>query len=616
MINKAADKRLLMNFELENMFQYPNDYLKISCLACRRIAIGQHFGISIRLTSGGSTRKEYLIFRKQLLIRPFLALAALVTLFCPGTCAAESEPTYVVIGIMGPSAITTEAEAVIPRETMLESDVVAIERNSLAEIKDNFGEQHPHQLRYVGFAINLIPTLNLTPAQLKSQVILALDMAERNKIPVFFHLDDEHFWWRSEELSHDPAMQEWSDFPKSGSTIGPVVPKYWLNWGDPVAVFPVPPPCFACLEFKAAMGKRLRECVAEPIVQRLKQWRRTGKEYLFAGIASGNETKVPDFRKGYEGYTGTPKVPEGIDRTHVPPTKVRMSQEDMVPVGYHSIFAMGYDQQSLARLAQSRGESVSKTVQQLLYKVAHDYAEFQAKTLNEAGVPKDRIYTHFTSTSRTFWQGGEDRPSPDGKPGSDNLPPPFEAAVNPYSRPGFTVVRSGVDLNVLRAELSKAHAPSGGNAWGAVESYVCTAQPGVPQTQAQYEEYLGGLISHGAKVVNVYGWNLPPGAVSPYAIKTSGAIPAIKRWIAGAQLSPSWYHSAENASQATLLRAKLKRIQETAYEQVKRGADPRAVQSKIESFQKELDPLLKAGRLNDTSALMDRTIMQLQSLTH
>jgi len=50
------------------MFQYPNDYLKISCLACRRIAIGQHSAISIRLTSAGST-DEALHRRNAYLLR-------------------------------------------------------------------------------------------------------------------------------------------------------------------------------------------------------------------------------------------------------------------------------------------------------------------------------------------------------------------------------------------------------------------------------------------------------------------------------------------------------------------------------------------------------------------
>lgn len=84
--------------------------------------------------------------------------------------------------------------------------------------------------------------------------------------------------------------------------------------------------------------------------------------------------------------------------------------------------------------------------------------------------------------------------------------------------------------------------------WSYSTKYRATAQPGVPQTEEQYGEYLGGLLAHGAKVVNISGWNIPLEAKSPYAVKSAHVIPVAKRWLAGAHLPDTWERSAQAAS--------------------------------------------------------------------
>lgn len=539
----------------------------------------------------------------------FVALMA--ALWMTGASAAVSEPAYVVFSIMGPQAFGPQIiNGIVQPETLWDST----ERNAVEEMRKEFGQQHAGQQRYIGFSVALTPTLNLKPDELKAEVVYALNLAENNSVPVFFHLDDEHFWWANPELSHNAEMQEWSDFPRAGETHGLVVPRYWLNWGDPPAAYPAPPPCFACQAFRAASAKRLKESVAEPIIQRLNAWKKQGKDFLFAGVAAGNETKVPDFSRGYEGYSGKPGEEAGLDSTRYPPVKVRMSKEDMVPCGYHSLYAMGYDRLSIERLAQTQHQSVNIVTKELLNKVAHDYAELQAKTLNQAGLPKERIYTHFTSTDRTsksfehrlkeFEAGSSSRA------GSDNLAPPVESSINQYSRPGFTVVKSGVDLNELVDQLRKSGAPDSGKAWAAVESYACAGQPGPPQTKQQYEEYLGGLLAHGAKVVNCYGWNVSGG---PYAVKGSGVVPAVKTWLAGERLPSAWYHSTEISPQEAAIHARLAKLQQVARDLVGRGRDPHTIQSVIESMKREVEPLANAGKITEVEAAIDRAIARLQA---
>jgi hypothetical protein len=356
------------------------------------------------------------------------------------------------------------------------------------------------------------------------------------------------------------------------------------------------------------MGRRLK-IIAEPIAQRLKDWSKQGKEYLFAGLVSGNETRIPDYRHGYTSYVGNPEEAQGLDVTQTPHQMVRMRQDEIVPLGYHSLHDLGYDQKSIQHLAQDRGQSEDEIVLGLLDKVTHDYVEFQDKTLNEAGLPKERIYTHLTSTSRppqaevTKILLKNRRPGL--LPGSCNLAPPMEAAVNSYSRPGFTIVHDSVNLKDLSAQLTHARAAEEGYAWAAVESYVTTAQPGVPQTEEQYGAYLGGLLSHGAKVVNVYGWNIPLAANSPYAVKSSHVIPVVKKWLGGAHLPDTW----EGSSQAISLRAKMAQFQKAIHETASHGGNPAPI---VESVSKELEPLLREGKFAEAEAVLDRAITQLQ----
>jgi hypothetical protein len=164
----------------------------------------------------------------------FVALIA--ALWGGGAAAAVSEPIYVIFSIMGPQAFGSQ---IINGIVQPESLWHATEKDAVEEIRREFGEQHAGQQRYIGFSVALTPILNLKPDQLKAEVVSALNLAERYSIPVFYYLDDQHFWWASPELSQNSEMLEWSDFPKAGETHGPVVPRYWLNWGDPAVIYRV-----------------------------------------------------------------------------------------------------------------------------------------------------------------------------------------------------------------------------------------------------------------------------------------------------------------------------------------------------------------------------------------
>ena len=444
----------------------------------------------------------------------FLLIVSIV--LSPMRAGAETEPRYVVfqLGVESDEPVKPQLPGLV------------------GEIKDCFGAPTADAERYVGFTPGLLFSLNLPVETLHSRVVQALDIAEETGMPVFFHLDDMHFWWKRTELHSDPECVEWSGFPAPGEESGPVIERYWLNWGSFV-VFPAPPPNFESPRFRKDVTHQLTEGIGKPIAQRLERWRASGKAYLFAGIAVGNETELPyDLRP----LLNTPEgaEPVGHDSTQPPPGEVKMRRDEMVRGGYHALYMRGYTQEKVERLAKDAGQSVDEVVSELRHEAAHDYAEIRARVLSEAGLPKERIYTHFVSSMRPFIEKRM------GAPMVDRFPR-VRHSVNAYSRPGYTLTREMTYLPDLLAEIRSARAVSGGDlgtAWAGVETYCAVGQPGCPQTREEYEAYLGGLFANDMRLINVYGWNGPPD--NPFSSRNApGVVEAIQNWLSGLRLCVS-----------------------------------------------------------------------------
>lgn len=437
-----------------------------------------------------------------------------------GVCA-DSEPRYVLFqyqGMEGDMPVLPDLPAFV------------------AELKEQFGASPADAVRHVGFTPGLISSLNLPVEALRSRVNQALDVAEQTGMPVFFHMDDMHFWWQRKDLHSDPECIEWSDFPVLGKEQGPVIERYWLNWGSFI-VFPAPPPNFESPRFKEDVKKHLAEGMGKPIVERLARWKITGKGYLFAGIAVGNETETPyDLRPLLDTPAGA--EPTGQDVSQGQPKEVKMRRDEMVRGGFHALQMRGYTREKVEGLATEKGKTYDEVISELRHEVAHDYTEFRSRILHEAGVPRERIYTHFVSSMRSFiakHMGGimVDRF------------PDIKYSVNSYSRPGYTLTRNTTDLVDLSAKLKEARSTVGndmGTAWAGVETYCTTEQPGRPQTREEYEAYLGGLFAHDMCLINVYGWNVPQtGEGSQFSVKNApGVIEAIQNWISGKALPTDW----------------------------------------------------------------------------
>jgi hypothetical protein len=472
------------------------------------------------------------------------------------------------------------------------------------QVKREFGTQAPGSFRHVGFSPGVLPLLNEPVPVLKALVEQALDLAEESGLPVLIHLDDMHFWYKRPDLFRDPEMVEWSAFPKPGTGHGPIVPSLFINW-DLLTSYPTPPPCLECPRFRAEVRERLLRCIADPILARLKRWHTEGRAHLLAGVGIGNETQVPDYR-GYA-LSKPSQEPELIDGSSKSQKKRRMLRSEMVRAGYAALHRRGYSYESVERLAKGQNKTVEDLTRELLYEVAHDYAEFRAKVLVDAGIPREKLYTHFTSAFRRFMESKE-RSTPDsvGTGGVADLPPPVRFAVNRYSRPGFTVSRNHLDLPDLIAQMQAANgAGIGDRNWGVMESYATTAQPGAAQTQAQYEEYLGSLTFHGAKVINLLGWtaDLPPPEAS-FAIKRApGVMLAIREWVRGKNLPVTWKRSGQQ-DLAGSVRSKVQQVQAGIRSWQSQGRDP----TSIASLMQEFEPLMRQGKLEEAESVLDRAL--------
>lgn len=361
-----------------------------------------------------------------------------------------------------------------------------------------FPPSAPNKPRQIGFGLVLY-TLNTPPETLRTQVIAALDKAEKSGYPVLIHMDD----WNYPAPSSDPEEVEWTDWPAAGSKTGPVVKNRWINWGTWFAV--EAPRNFESRKVRDDVKMRLTKFILPPIIDRLKRWRKQGCEYLFAGVVTGWETGFYD--STVYGLTDPAGWPQD--------GKVKYTAEDNVETGFAALTARGYNADKVERLAKAKGITPKQVRRELLTDVVHDYIEFWTRLCSKAGLPKNRIYTHLTGAITT--------PNIPQILADNGCVLPIATSVNSYSRPGVTVMDGVVDIPTLGRDFRKMRQPD----WGAVEMEFGNNS----RTEKGANAHLDALTREGAVMMCVYGWWEPEG--HQFSARTPGVIAAIKRWLSG-----------------------------------------------------------------------------------
>lgn len=302
----------------------------------------------------------------------------------------------------------------------------------------------------------------------------AFKTAEEQGVAVAFHIDDGMFWINRPDLWQDSANTEWSDWS------GTVVPHRALVWaGDPTAL--APPMCYNAPAIKAEVARKAKDVIGAEIKKNVDRLNAEGKGYLFAGVISGWETREQDDSEKFYGYCALTNL--GYSATKPP------SDPD-----------------------------------EALVRVMNDYITLWTTSLEQAGIPREKVYTHMG------YRGGP--PTGTQNPLRTwyfDVPP--ESAFNPNAVPGFTMYDGD---GATFAQLYGVLAAHPATAWGISEGgNVSLAHP--ESGLQTMENYLAKAFNHGAGYVNIYGYwnkNIPNDPIYK-AMSNTAAIAAYQKFLKG-----------------------------------------------------------------------------------
>lgn len=376
--------------------------------------------------------------------------------------------------------------------------------NFISELPHLFGDINKNTKFKYAFGLPGPMLLTQSVEEMKNHVNSAFDAAEKYNVPVYFQLDDCNNYTTSfgsgasPKFYDNPDWVEWISFPQTGESWGGQIygrtPYFWFNWGNWMHAESFP--CFQSSGFRDFVVHQLREGVLKPLNRRYQKLKEEDRAYLFAGMAVGWETHIPDYSPSNSILS--------IDADHLPINVLKgdqMKPWEAAKSGYNSLKILERDKYDL----------------NALYTVIHDYSELLSKTAFESGIPRNKIFTHIVGLMSA-------------NPGlKTTFAPPIWAAVNEYSIPGFTMspVSSPYNLHTLTNEIKKAD-PAQKN-FVLAEGYSI----GVDQSFKQADDYFASMFNNGALLVSVFGWGRePPG--SAFVVSHSESNPfvlAAKKWL-------------------------------------------------------------------------------------
>ncbi len=376
--------------------------------------------------------------------------------------------------------------------------------NFIEEIPHIFGEIDPAGPYKYAFGIAGPMLLTQSVAEMQDEIRLAFNAAEKYNVPVYFQLDDCNNYTTQfgsgalPKFYENPDWCEWVSFPVFSETWGGEsngrLPYYWFNWGRWMHASSFP--CFQSEGLRNFVVRQMKEGVLNPLNERLDALRKAGKEYLFAGMAIGWETHIPDYSTGNTVLNINPS-----DLLVNVLANDRMQPWEAARYGYHSLSILDKASYDL----------------ETLYDVIHDYSELLARTAYDSGIPKEKIYSHMVG----FMSARTDLRT--------TFAPPVRAAVNAYCTPGYTLspVTCPYNLDTLVNEIRKADSDQ--DEFACAEGY----DRGVNGSFAQADSYFDSMFGHGAALVTVFGWGIEA-ADSPFAVSHSPDSPFVQaaaKWL-------------------------------------------------------------------------------------
>jgi len=324
----------------------------------------------------------------------------------------------------------------------------------------------------------------------------AFDLAAKRGMAVYFTIDSNYGetaniynWWDPSLSGYNPENKknvEWTDWEGTATKA-----RYSLQ-GSGAKLPPVM--CYNSPTVLKESSYLAESVIAPAMLKGIESLKKAGKENLFAGITVGLEPSIDD-------YTEIDKMDPAVGK--------HMDEDGALKtrLGYCALTNAGY---SKSNPPASYADALAK--------INQEYTSYWARLLVDAGLSKDRLYTHVAA-------------------GAEGLSlqytnAPIWTAFNDYSRPGWTTYAAGPisdNFNVLYEALAEHGNPH----WGATETSPTslTGRPLKPET------FLAWHYNHGATVMMMNTADASAGGqVIGKDIWSKASLAAYKKFLSGEAL--------------------------------------------------------------------------------
>lgn len=395
-------------------------------------------------------------------------------------------------------------------------------------------------------------SFDMTDDQVRTLIKDSFDLAETKNIAVAFHIDDSMFWNRREDLWSKKENIEWTDWE------GTTKPRRVIGWAKNAEgeSFLAPQMCYNSTEIVNEAKRVAKDVIGAEIKKGMDRLRAIGKPHLFAGVMAGWETRLQDD-----------------------------SQNPHNEYGYCALTNLGFTRDNPPADKNKEFEGVVLT-----------WVTLWTKSLYDAGIPRDKIFTHIAYDSNADAQE------------VNAVNAPVSVAFTPYSNPGYSMYG-----NSYPDTVAKALAENGNPPWGISEGTALSltdAFNGGTSDKTVMEGYLAGAFNHGAAYVNVFGVNFANPELDEFAKSSTGveAIAAYKKFLNQEPLKEVPYVS-ENVDIGKQLQDVLKQMQDAIKAAQAEGKNL----SFLDDASKELTELLEGGKAKEAIDKAKEIIAQIEA---
>jgi hypothetical protein len=364
--------------------------------------------------------------------------------------------------------------------------------------------------------------------QIDAIIQQAFDQAQKRNMAVYFTIDSNYGGEPDAGNRHVPNIYNWWDPSLPGYNPDNKKNVEWTDWeGTPTkarynlqgsgAKLP-PVMCYNSSAILKESSYLVNTVIVPPVLKGIESLKAAGKEDLWAGMTIGLEPSLDD-------YT----VIDNLD----PAIGKHMDQDGALKtrLGYCALTNAGY---SKSKPPVSFPDALAK--------INQEYQTYWARELVQAGISKDKLYTHVAA--------GVEGPL------LQYTNAPLSIAFTDYSRPGWTTYASGPIAHNFDA-LYKLLADHGNPHWGATE----TSPTNLSGKPLNPEMFLSWHFNHGATVMVINTADTSAGGqVIAKSIWWPESIAAYKKFLSGQPLSEAAAISGK-ASAFQEFQAKVAKIQ-------------------------------------------------------